>query len=80
MQQQKISRDTLLLKIGAAKKEAGRAYSLVNIHLAKADKPVNSTPFCFELRKKKLREVRRREGCYLLRSNLTAADPAMLWQ
>jgi len=44
------------------------------------DQPVNSTTFSFELRKKKLREVRRREGCYLLRSNLTAGDPAMRWQ
>jgi len=80
LQQQNITRDTLLLKIGAAKKEAGRAYFLVKINLPKADEPVNRDTFTFYLRKKKLREVRRREGCYLLRSNLTATDPAMLWR
>jgi hypothetical protein len=80
LQQQNITRDTLLLKIGAAKKEAGRAYSLVQINLPKADEPVTPNTFNFHLRKKKLREVRRREGCYLLRSNLTASDPAMLWR
>ena len=80
LQQQNITRDTLLLKIGAAKKEAGRAYFLVKIHLPKANEPVNRDTFSFRLRKKKLREVRRREGCYLLRSNLTATDPAMLWR
>lgn len=33
----------------------------------------------FKLRKDKLRRVRRREGRYLLRSNLTDEDPAKLW-
>ena len=80
LQKQNISRDTLLLKIGAAKKEAGRAYSLVKIHLPEVNQPVNPVTFTFQLRKKKLREVRRREGCYLLRSNLTTSDPAMLWR
>lgn len=80
LQGQNITRDTLLLKIGAAKKEAGRAYSLVKINLPKPDEPVNSETFTFTLQKEKLRIVRRREGCYLLRSNLTSADPAMLWQ
>lgn len=32
------------------------------------------------MRKKKLRLVRRREGSYLLRSNLPAKDPALLWR
>jgi transposase len=76
----KITRDTLLLEIGAAKKEAGRAYSLVKINLPKPDQPVTPETFTFSLQKKKLRQVRRREGCYLLRSNLTSVDPAQLWQ
>lgn len=80
LQKQNITRDTLLLKIGAAKKEAGRAYSLVQINLPGAKEPVNQDTFTFALKKEKLREVRRREGCYLLRSNLTFADPAVLWQ
>jgi transposase len=76
----KITRDTLLIELGAAKKEAGRAYSLVKINLPKPDQPVSSGTFTFSLQKKKLRQVRRREGCYLLRSNLTSVDPAKLWQ
>jgi transposase len=80
LQSQKISRDNLLLKLGAAKKEAGRAYSLVDIRLPKPRESVNSETFTFFLRKDKLRTVRRREGCYLLRSNLISQDPAKLWE
>jgi hypothetical protein len=36
--------------------------------------------FSFRLERKKLREVRRREGRYLLRTNLCGRDPARLWQ
>ena len=36
LQDQGNSRDQLLLKIGAAKKEAGRAYSLLTINLPDA--------------------------------------------
>jgi len=80
LQAQKITRDTLLLKLGAAKKEAGRAYALVDVCLPNPRQPVNSETFSFRLRKDKLREVRKREGCYLLRSNLVEQDPAQLWQ
>ena len=80
LQAQKITRDTLLLKIGAAKKEAGRAYSLVSIKLPKEGETVTAKTFTFRLRKDKLRDLRRREGCYLLRSNLLYEDPAKLWE
>lgn len=40
----------------------------------------DSNTFTFSLRKDKLRGVRKREGKYLLRSNLTSHDPAMLWK
>ena len=72
-------RDQLLLKIGAAKKEAGRAFSLVKIRLPKPDETATPETFAFALDRKKLRHVRRREGRYLLRSNLTNEDPAKLW-
>jgi hypothetical protein len=36
--------------------------------------------YTFRLDRKRLREVRRREGRYLLRTNLCAHDPAQLWQ
>jgi len=80
LQQQILSRDQLLLKLGAAKKEAGRAYGLVDIALPDKDQPVNAHTFGFALNKKKLRQVRRREGHYLLRSNLSGEDPAKLWE
>lgn len=69
----------LLLKIGAAKKEAGRAFSLVKIRLPKPDEALTPETFTFSLDRKKLRQVHRREGRYLLRSNLTDENPARLW-
>lgn len=80
LQGQKLTRDELLLKLGAAKKEAGRAYALVAIELPDLDQEVSAQTFTFALRKDKLRMVRRREGSYLLRSNLTGEDPAALWR
>ena len=80
LQSQTLTRDNLLLKLGAAKKEAGRAYSLVDITLPKPREAVNEETFTFRLRKNRLRTVRRREGCYLLRSNLIGQDPATLWK
>ena len=80
LQQQSLTRDELLLKLGAAKKEAGRAYHLVDIQLPDPKQPVTPETFTFSLRRDKLRTVRRREGRYLLRSNLRHEDPATLWQ
>jgi hypothetical protein len=79
LQQQTLTRDQLLLKLGAAKQDAGRAYGLVTIHLPEKDQPVNPQTFTFTLNRNKLRQVRRREGHYLLRSNLSGDDPATLW-
>ena len=79
LQRQTLTRDQLLLKLGAAKKEAGRAYSLVEIQLPDPKQPVTAHTFTFSLRRDKLRTVRRREGRYLLRSNLPDEDPATLW-
>ncbi len=61
-QQQTLGRDQLLIKLGAAKQEAGQAYGLVEIRLPKPDQTVSPTTFTFALRKDKLRQVRRREG------------------
>ena len=72
---QSLERDELLLKLGAAKKEAGRAYNLVEIRLPAADEAVTPETFGFALRRDRLRRARRREGGYLLRSNLTGEDP-----
>jgi hypothetical protein len=80
LQCQKLTRDQLLIKLGAAKKEAGKTYALVAIRLPRDDTDLKTNGFGFSLRKDKLRQTRRREGRYLLRSNLTGSDPAMLWE
>jgi hypothetical protein len=77
---QKLDRDQLLMKFGAAKKEAGRTASPVEIRLPSMKEPVTSQTFRFQLRRDKLRKVRKQEGQYLLRSNLCAEDPAVLWK
>jgi transposase len=80
LRHQKLTRDQLLIKLGAARKEAGpAAYRLIDIQLPDKDQPVTPDTFCFKLNWQKLREARRREGSYLLRSNLTDSDPAKLW-
>ncbi|MBI2837531.1 MAG: IS1634 family transposase, partial [Acidobacteria bacterium] len=80
LQTQELTRDALLLKLGAAKKEAGNFYRLVEVSLPKKEEPVTSATFTFSLRKDKFRETIRREGHYLLRSNLCSEKPATLWQ
>ena len=80
LRRQSLTRDELLLKLGAAKKEAGRAWHLVNIGLPKAREAVTAGTFTFSPRRGRLRQARRREGRYLLRSNLTGEDPATLWR
>ena len=80
LQGQSNGRDQLMLKLGAAKKEAGRAWNLVDIRVPDTDKELAASGFSFRLRRDQLRRVRRREGRYLLRSNMVAEDPATLWQ
>jgi len=72
-------RDQLLLRIGAAKKEAGRAFGFVKIRMPLAQEPVTRPTFSFRVEKSKLQKAQQRDGHYLLRSNLTAEDPAVLW-
>lgn len=72
-------RDQLLLRIGAAKKDAGRAFGFVKIRLPEKDEPVSRATFTFHTDKTKLKAAEQRDGHYLLRSNLTAEDPAVLW-
>jgi Transposase DDE domain len=81
LRQQKLTRDRLLIKLGAAKKEAGLAvWRIIDIQLPEKDQPVTPETFGFRLNWQKLREARRREGSYLFRSNMTGTDPAVLWQ
>jgi transposase len=72
-------RDQLLLRIGAAKKEAGRAFGFVQIQTPAADQAVTRETFSFQVDQAKLKAAEQRDGHYLLRSNLTGEDPAVLW-
>jgi DDE family transposase len=80
LRRQTLSRDQLLLKLGAARKAAGPgAWRLLDITLPGKDQPVAPETFCFRLNWQRLRAARRRAGSYLLRSNMTGGDPAQLW-
>ena len=79
IQGQRLTRDELLMKVGAAKKDAGRAANLIELHLPDKEVVVTAQTFRFTLDRAKLRKVRRREGRYLLRTNLTGHDPDQLW-
>src|SRR5215469_1489849 len=73
-------RDQLLLRIGAAKKEAGRAFGFVTIRVPQADEEATRQTFTFATNKNRLRQAEQRDGHYLLRSNLVGEDPAVLWE
>lgn len=73
------TRDQLLLRIGAAKSEAGRAFGFLKLRLPKKDEAVTRATFSFRVDKLKLKAAQQRDGHYLLRSNLTSEDPAVLW-
>ena len=69
-----LTREALLMKLGAARQKAPSAWRLVEVELAEKE-----ATFRYRLRRDKLRQARRREGRYLLRTNLTETDPAKLW-
>lgn len=73
-------RDQLLLRIGAAKTAAGRAFRFVTIQLPKANEEVTRQSFTFATDKEKLRQAELRDGHYLLRSNMSGEDPGVLWE
>ena len=69
-----LTREQLLMKLGAAKQKVPSAWRLIEIEVAK-----QQASFTYRLHRQKLRSARRREGRYLLRTNLTETDPAKLW-
>ena len=77
LQGQSLTRDQLLMKLGAAKHDAGRAAGLVKVTWPKEASSTASLEFSLD--RDRLRQVRRREGRYLLRTNLTAGEPTQLW-
>ena len=71
----KLTRDGLLMKLGAAQTKAPAAWRLIEVEVVQ-----RGARFTYRLDRDKLRQVRLREGRYLLRTNLTESDPAKLWQ
>ena len=77
----KQSRDELMMRLGAAKKQAGLAWRLVKINLPDTDQNIPADSLVFELQKQKLRQVFRREGQYLLRAFVPEGMPPQeLWK
>jgi len=72
---EEVSREEMLMKFGAARSKVPTAWRLIDIEMDR-----NSAMFLYTLNRKKLRVIRRREGRYLLRTNITENDPAILWQ
>src|SRR6201993_1532016 len=69
-----LTREELLMKLGAARDPSRTARRLVTIEIA-----VEAATFSYWLDRNKLRQTRLREGRYLLRTNLAEEDPAKLW-
>jgi transposase len=70
-----LSRDQLVMKLGAARAKSPAAWRLVDVTV-----DPETASFRHALNRTKLRRVRRREGRYLLRTNLCTRDPAELWR
>src|SRR6266852_6090056 len=69
-----LTREELLMKLGAARDQSRSAWRLVVVEVA-----ADSATFSYRLDRNKLRQARSREGRYLLRTNLVEEDPAKLW-
>jgi transposase len=67
-----LTHKELLMKLGAARSQYPSGWRLVDVQ-------VHDQNPTFTYRDK-LKQVRRREGRYLLRTNLTGSDPAELWR
>jgi hypothetical protein len=70
----RLTREELLMRLGAARKQARTAWRLMLVQVA-----ADSATLSYRLDRDKLRQARRREGRYLLRTNLIDDDPARLW-
>jgi transposase len=76
----KLTRDELLVAVGQAKEQAGRVFKLLEIQWPEEGQEINAQSFRFKLRLSRYRQWYRREGRYLLRTNLTGTDPKILWE
>jgi len=80
MQRSGPRRDQLLLRMGAARKEAGSVYRFLQIQVPREGEAVMRHSFHFRVDQTKLKAAELQDGHYLLRSNLVGEDPAVLWE
>jgi transposase len=80
MQRSGPRRDQLLLRIGAARKEAGSAFRFLHLQLPCEGEAVTRQSFQFRVDRPKLTATELQDGHYLLRSNLVGEDPTVLWE
>jgi hypothetical protein len=73
-------RDVWLQKLGALKHAAGRAANLVEISMPPEGARVTPRTFHWKLRLAQFKAAARRDGRYILRTNLRGEDPAVLWE
>ncbi len=90
--QMQPTRDQLLMKLGAARQQWPTGWRLFKVRVPKPPRQrkskskspaVTTAPppgFSYALRWDKVRQTRRREGRYLLRSNMPQREPAQLWE
>jgi len=75
----KLSAKDLLLKLGEVRGRYRAAWRLFDFELPALRGKNRPATFSFRLSREKLRNLRRREGRYLLRTNLCDKNPAKLW-
>jgi transposase len=80
MQRSGPRRDQLLLRIGAARKEAGSAFRFLQMQLPGEGQAVTRHSFQFRVDRPKLTAAELQDGHYLLRSNLVGENPTVLWE
>jgi len=79
LQNRILSARQLLLQLGEARGRYRAAWRLLDVQFP-APPTKGPATFTFRLNREKLRQARRREGRYLLRTNLCGRQPADLWQ
>jgi transposase len=79
LRKMRLNSRQLLLKLGEARGRYRAAWRLLELQLPPAGQKGAAT-FSFRLNRDPLRGARRREGRYLLRTNLCGRDPGELWQ
>jgi transposase len=70
-----LTHKELLMRLGAARSQYPSAWRLVEVKIDD-----RQPSFSYRLNRDKLKQIRRREGRYLLRTNLTGTDPSELWR